>query len=169
MKNLPDRHYAALTGRERTVAAFAAMARDDKAELLRLKDTCPRKAYRMTDPDYSERMAALLDIALATEADLRGWAATATFFVWQGHDAAPAVACLRAIDAALDRFAAEQGIEPAHLRAASPPRHTLVTYWLREPVVAFWVGEPVPEPDEARIERELQMLREVWRMRVGDA
>ena len=160
MKQLHDRNYAALTGTERAAVALAALARDDDAELRRLKDTCPLKGYRITDPDYSDRIDALLTLTLATECDLRGWACVA---IWcsttQDGDPAPVIRHMLAIDTALDRFAAEQGIDPADLRRAGSPRHALVAHWL---------DEPAPEPDEAHIERELQGLRDYWRTRVEE-
>lgn len=160
MKKLPDRNYAALTGTERAAVAFAAMARDDDAELRRLKDTCPLKGYRITDPDYSDRIDALLTLTLATECDLRGWAIVATSCAaTTDRDPAPVIRHMLAIDAALDRFAAEQGIDPADLRRAGSPRHALVAHWL---------DEPAPQPDEAHIERELQGLRDYWRTRVEE-
>lgn len=157
MKQLPDRNYAVLTGAERATVALAALARDDNAELLRLKDTCPRKLYQITDPDYSDRMDALLTMTLATECDLRGWAAVACAAVAEDRDPALVVQCMRAIAVALDRFAIEQGIDPAHLRGVSVARHELV---------ACWLDHPAPAPTEAHIEAELRTLRDYWQKRV---
>ncbi len=156
-KHMPDRNYAALTGAERAIAAFAATARDDDAELLRLRDTCPRKLFRITDPDYSDRMDALLVMTLAAECDLRGWAAVACGAVAEDRDPALVVQRMHAIVTALERFATEQGIDPAHLRGVSVARHALV---------AFWLDEPAPAPTEAHIEAELQALRDYWQKRV---
>lgn len=160
MKRLPDRSYAALTGAERAAIALAALARGDDAEVARLKATCPHKLYRMTDPDYSDRVLTLLTFTLAAECDLRGWAAVAAVCAQHGRDLAPVLRRMHEIVAGLDRFAREQGIEPADLLAAGVPRHPLVEHWLEE---------PLPEPDdEAGIEAELQALRECWQAHVED-
>lgn len=154
---LHDRHYTTLTGAERTAVALAALARGDDAELARLKATCPRLLYKMTDPDYSDRVQTLLTLTLATECDLRGWALVAATCAQGDRDPAPVLRRMHEIVGGLERFAAEHGIDPAHLRAAGAPRHELVELWL---------DHLAPEPDEAAIEAETEALRQCWQVLV---
>lgn len=55
--------YDVFTPDERVKLALAAMGRGDNAELERLWSTCPRKAYRMPDAAFGDKMDAVLLIA----------------------------------------------------------------------------------------------------------
>ena len=50
-----SRHYDKLTAEERFRLVLEAKARDDTAELERLKRTCPTKTYSMSDAAYGDR------------------------------------------------------------------------------------------------------------------
>jgi len=57
MKNTLRKYDDVLTPDERFRLALAAMARDDKAEVHRLHDTCPRHTYIMQDVGFSDRFS----------------------------------------------------------------------------------------------------------------
>lgn len=71
MKRIKDNVYESLTPEQRVIAAVEAMARDDEQEIIRLKDTCPRYNYMITDPAYSETMQEIMAIAVAIQCDKR--------------------------------------------------------------------------------------------------
>src|SRR5215210_2610088 len=50
--------YDRLTAEERFRLVLEAAAREDEREAERLANTCPRKAYRINDPAFTERLRA---------------------------------------------------------------------------------------------------------------
>lgn len=64
--------YESLSPRQRIIAAMDAIARDDTAEIDRLKSTCPIKSYRQRDAAFSDTIEALFGAGLAAETVLRG-------------------------------------------------------------------------------------------------
>jgi hypothetical protein len=66
----PTAVYEALTPIQRVRAAFAAMARDDQAEIDRLRRTCPKKTYTQTDAAYADTMEHLISLSLAMSHDM---------------------------------------------------------------------------------------------------
>ncbi len=72
--NIPDKIYANLAPIERMRAAVLASARDDKEELQILKETCPKRTFLMTDPEYSEGMMKLFSLLLFIEYQLTTYA-----------------------------------------------------------------------------------------------
>lgn len=66
--------YENLTASQRVIAAMEALARNDDKEHERLLKTCPKKTYSMEDYEFTGKMNALHDLALAVECDLRGCA-----------------------------------------------------------------------------------------------
>ncbi len=63
MKKDLSKFYDTFTPDERVKLALAAMGRGDNEELKRLWSTCPRKAYRMQDAAFSDKMDAMMLIA----------------------------------------------------------------------------------------------------------
>ena len=72
--NIPDKIYANLTPAERIRATVLAEARNDEEELQILKETCPKRTFLMTDPDYSEGMANLHAVVFNVEHELSMYA-----------------------------------------------------------------------------------------------
>jgi len=66
-----ERQYSKLTPPERFTLAVSAMSRDDDVELSRLRDTCPRRVYRLSDTHYTDRMEQSFHVAAAVMLDLR--------------------------------------------------------------------------------------------------
>jgi hypothetical protein len=62
--------YERLTPEERFILDVEAMARGDKEESRRLVDTCPRRAYTMTDVAFSGRWLTTLELVLAMSVEL---------------------------------------------------------------------------------------------------
>lgn len=69
MKNALAKLYPALTPEERFKAMLAAFAREDEGEQVQLKNTCPMKNYKITDPDFGDRMSASQLLVMVTAAD----------------------------------------------------------------------------------------------------
>lgn len=68
-----ERQYPTLAPDERFRLAVAAVVRDDRGDLARLVDTCPRETWSLTQAAYRERIEALarvLNLAAVTIADL---------------------------------------------------------------------------------------------------
>ena len=152
MKQLPDRNYAVLTGAERATVALAALARDDNAEPLRLRTPARANSADHADRTISDRMDALLTMTLATECDLRGWAAVACLRSpgptrhWSCSACAPSPLPWTASPS-------DRALTRAHLRGVGVARHELV---------ACWLDHPAPAPTEAHIDAELRTLRDYW-------
>jgi hypothetical protein len=68
------RHYDALDAEERFRLAIEARARDD-VELDRLASSVPMVAYKISDPEYTDRVHASREVAAAVALDLRPLAA----------------------------------------------------------------------------------------------
>jgi hypothetical protein len=96
-----SRHYDALSGAERFVAAIEAMARGDEEEERRLDDACPRAAYTIDEPAYRDRMSHSFAAS-----------AIAAMSVVRDLDALRAVAAVRDVVAMFRAFVAE-GAEDA--------------------------------------------------------
>ena len=71
MKQIKDKVYETLTTEQRIIAAVEAIAREDKAELTRLKDTCPQYTYRISDPAYFKVMLEIIGLAVAINSDMK--------------------------------------------------------------------------------------------------
>ena len=136
---ISDTAYEALSPRQRIIAVVDAIARDDTAEIDRLKTTCPIKTYRQRDVAFTDTMEALDMAGLAVETDLRG---AALWWWWARTDPDCGIEVLQdmaAIEAAWLALLTEMGItSPA---AAAPPRHPLVVPLL----------ENAPEPVSERV------------------
>lgn len=130
--------YEALGPRQRLIAVMDAIARDDTAEIDRLKTTCPIKTYRREDAAFRDVMEGLCWAGLAVETDLRGAA-----LWWWGTRTDPdcgmveVLQDMAAIEAAWLALLTEMGITSP----ASPPRHPLVVPLL----------ENAPEPVSERV------------------
>ena len=72
MKTISNKSYENLTAEQRVRAAVAAVARGDESEVKRLRETCPKRTYRMNDAAFSDRLERLWSLSLAMECDLRG-------------------------------------------------------------------------------------------------
>lgn len=138
MTAIPDSVYTTLTPAERIRAAISASARQDTAELDRLRTTCRMRQFKITDPDYSEPLVRLSGLLMAHECEQRGLALSflSASRVGDEEDATERLAARATSDAALEQFAinqdslaafaANEGIDAADLRAMGPPPHPLV-------------------------------------------
>ena len=63
--------YGRFTAPERLTLTLQAMARNDEAEVLRLRDSCPRKDYSGNDIAFTERMDLLFDTMAVVCIDIR--------------------------------------------------------------------------------------------------
>jgi hypothetical protein len=156
--------YEQLTPSERVRAAVSATARDDMEELQRLKETCPKYLYKMTDPKYTDAMRHLFSMALAIELEIMSHVLNFYFNVLDHRmgtaDAGKSVWIVDPVDSALmgaatifkawNLFLEEQGIDPGEFAKTSPPRHPLVQSILQ-------VSEGMT--DDEQVERVLAELR----------
>lgn len=144
--NIRGTVYETLSPRQRIIAAMDAIARDDTAEIDRLKTTCPFRTYRQRDAAFSNAIEALFGAGLAVEADLRG----AALWWWAAPVPEQREALLQgmaAIEAAWLALMADMGISSP--TAAAPPRHPLVECLL----------EIAPEPESERVAEIYAVLK----------
>lgn len=85
MKTIPASLYENLTVRERIIATIAAEGRGDEAEVRRLVAACPKQAYQITDPAYTDTMQSLSCASMAVEADLRSLALRYFIYLYMKH------------------------------------------------------------------------------------
>lgn len=154
--SIPDKIYSNLSPAERIRAAVLARARDDEDELQTLKDTCPKRTFLMTDPDYSEGMANLFTLTLALELDLARYALdfqSARIHQsenrWDIQDGA--LKATASVVAAMDELFAEMGLDPLAMAKIGPPRHRLVS-------ATITVSEGEEDPD--LVAAHLEFMRE---------
>jgi hypothetical protein len=144
---ISDTAYEALSPRQRIIATIDAMARDDTAEIDRLKTTCPIKSYRREDAAFRDVFEGLRGAELAVEADLLS---EALWLIARHDDPECREATLQtmaAIEAAWLALLSDMGItSPA---GAAPPRHLLVAVLL----------ENAPEPEPERVAEYYAVLK----------
>ena len=145
--------YENLTPRQRIVACVEAEARCDKEEKRRLIKSCPKKTYVQTDLEFSESMEKLMVLAMAIEADLRGYALS--FFVGLRVD--PKNACKFLQDYSDTRAAwkitvSDMGIDPEIMKRAGPPP---------SPILEMIDGL-VPAPDRKKAEKLAADMKELF-------
>lgn len=85
MKSILASLYQKLTVRERIIATIVAEGRSDNAEVRRLVSSCPKQAYQITDPAFSDTMQSLSYASMALEADLRGLALRYFIYLYMKH------------------------------------------------------------------------------------
>jgi hypothetical protein len=144
--NIRGTIYEALSPRQRIIATMDAIARDDTAEIDRLKTTCPYRVYRQRDAAFIDALEALFGAGLAVEGDLRGAALSWWAHPVSGRDE-QLLQDMAAIEAAWQALLADMGI--TSLTAAAPPRHPLVARLL----------EIAPEPNSQRVEENFALLK----------
>jgi hypothetical protein len=98
-----SKHYDALSGAERFVAAIEAMARGDAAEEERLDASCPRRSYEIDEPAYRRRMSVSFTCA-----------AMACMSLLRDLDALRTVAVVREVAGVFRGFAAGTAEEAFH-------------------------------------------------------
>ena len=135
--------YESLSPRQRIIAAMDAIARDDTAEIDRLKSTCPVKSYRQRHAAFSDTIEALFGAGLALEAHLRGEALS----WWADERGAALLQSMATIKTAWLALLADMGITSP--TAAAPPRHPLVVALL---AIA-------PEPEAEKVAESYALLR----------
>jgi hypothetical protein len=169
MKTIKPMVYEALTPKQRVIATLEAEARDDRAEVRRLVQTCPKRTYRANDERYSGTMRGIVNLAIFLEMELRGIALAATYAMATDSPRLPALlAKMLALYTAWAQAFAAQGLDFALVETFTAP--------VRNPVVAFFLdmardiraldardmdgheaatGEPPPppcvEPDPAEV------------------
>ena len=145
--NIRGTVYEALSPRQRIIAAMDAIARDDTAEVERLKSTCPISTYRQRDAAFSDTVEALFGTGLAVEADLRG----AALWWWMvravPEQGGALLQNMAAIEAAWLALLADMGITSP--TAAAPPRHPLVVHLL----------DIAPAPESERVAEIYAVLK----------
>lgn len=163
--NIKPLIYEKLTARQRVIASFEALAREDEAEARRLIKTCRKKTYTMNDSAYVDRMEALHDIAMAVECDMRGMAICYLMEAWLGNRRgarpgafefqSPAIEFLQdmlSIRQAWHDVMKQEGIEPAIMeKAHASQRHCSVDWLLR-------IAEKMklkPDPETVAFYKEL--------------
>lgn len=151
--NIPHRIHQGLTAPERIRAAISAMARGDESELETLKTTCPKKSFLITDPDYSDAIQRLLELALAVESDLQRNALDflLSYRLEEYEMVSLARVSAHILEAAWSAFLDELGIPREEMAKAGPPRHHAVESIL---------GLAREEPDEKAVEFILNHIRE---------
>jgi hypothetical protein len=85
MKSMSANLYENLTVRERIIATIVAEGRGDDAEVRRLVSSCPKQAYQITDPAFSDTMQSLSYASMAVEADLRSLALRYFIYLYKKH------------------------------------------------------------------------------------
>lgn len=130
--NIPLKVYKYLSTPERIRAAVLASAREDEKELQVLKETCPKRAVLMTDPEYSEGMKNLFSLLLFVEYQLACCALDIQLAQRRERqkecDAEEsALQAAASIVAALHQLIVEMGLDPQAMAQIAPPRHSLVT------------------------------------------
>jgi hypothetical protein len=149
--NIPAKIYSNLSTPERIRAAVLASARDDKEELQILKETCPKKAFLMTDPEYTHGVVNLFSLLLGLELDLAFCALDFQMAGTKWDFQESALKAAASIVVALDQLIAEMGLDPQAMAKNAPPRHPFVTA-----TVTMSEGEADPE----LVEVHLQHMRE---------
>lgn len=129
MKTIPDSVYSSLTPAQRMAATISAIARGDESERERLKRTCEKHAYLITDPEYTNRMEKIMDVAMAIECEMRGYAIE--FFAASREEDADAqeaaIVKAQSVHVAWKEILIECGIDAGEMEKAGPPRHPFVT------------------------------------------
>ncbi len=122
MNKIASHIYKNLKPKQRIIASIEAAARGDESERIRLITSCPKKTYVQTDLEFSESMEKLMVLAMAIEADLRGYALS--FFVGLRVDPKNACKFLQDysdIRAAWNSTVSEMGINSDSMQKAGPP------------------------------------------------
>jgi len=145
--------YENLTPHQRVVAAFEAMARGDKEEEDRLRETCPFNDYQMRDTAFSSTMESLAACAVEIESFLKGQALSKASLELMGSDGVGDEFLLQSmvdLQTAWVAVLAEMGISDKTMRAAMPIRHYTVDCLLADapPPNAEAVGKFVAEIKE---------------------
>lgn len=137
---IQDSTYETLRPEQRVRAAVSATARGDDREIARLRETCPKYVYKMTDPAYADTMDKLMSLAAVIEADMRGHALDfATDMLERTRAKAKstppadveedrsdlALAYAAAVAEAWKRLLDELGIDRDEMERAGPPRHPM--------------------------------------------
>jgi hypothetical protein len=127
LKALNASLYERLTPQQRIIAAIEAEARDDRAELQRLVQTCPKKSYLMSDCAFSEGVQKLMLSSMMVELDLTRLTATYVLIAWLDKgDPDKCLDDMATIQAAWEEEVSEQGIDMAAMAKAGCPRHPIV-------------------------------------------
>lgn len=122
--------YTTLSARQRVAATLAALARNDDAEVARLRETCPPRRYIAAEESYPETMNKLRMATLRLDADLRGLAIDyLAANLPSGRETkhqARIISLFASTREAWHRQFREMQIDLAHLHAISGPQHDYV-------------------------------------------
>jgi hypothetical protein len=132
--NIPTKIYESLTAPERIRAAISATARDDDAEIARLRTSCPKLPFLVTDPAYAERMKRIIMLLMEFEGELRGYAIDYLRCnpIKEFLDERDAIfESIANMHAALRIYAEGEGIDFAELEVCGPPRHPIVAVMIK--------------------------------------
>jgi hypothetical protein len=145
--NIHGKVYEGLSNRQRIIAAMDAIAREDTAEVERLKSSSPIETYRQRGIAFSETIRALFETGLAVECDLSGAALSWWIVRATPEQSRELLKEMAAIEGGWQALLGDMGI--ASLTAAAPPRHQMVVLMLKM----------APEPEPERVEEIHEMLR----------
>ena len=146
--NILGKIYEGLSLSQRVIAAMDAIARDDTAEIERLKLTSPIKTYRERGIAFSGTMKALFAIGMAVECDLRGAALSWWMVRTIPEQSRELLQEMAAIEGGWQALLADMDI--ASPTAAAPPRHQMVVLLLKM----------ATEPKSDRVKEIHAMLRD---------
>lgn len=146
--NIKAQVYETLTPRQQVIAGIEASARDDDEELQRLKETCPKFNYKMTDPTYSMTMLLLMSTSVSIETDIRG---SLIYFLLailarKTDMAFEAAQDIANIQSGWHEFLETMGIDPAIMAKAGLPPHPLRKLFDK------FIPEPDPEESASHCE-----------------
>ena len=146
--NIHGKVYEGLSNRQRIIAAMDAIARDDTAEVERLKSSSPIETYRQRGIAFSETIRALFGTGLAVECDLTGAALSWWMVRAIPEQSRELLKEMAAIEGGWQALLGDMGI--ASPIAAAPPRHQMVVLLLKM----------ATEPESKRVKEIHAMLRD---------
>lgn len=162
MKNLPDKYYKNLTSRQRFIATWEAIGRDDEVEKKRLMDTTPSFSYSAADHVIRDSWDSVIAVSLGVEADIRGYALECIMELRSGETdlAISSMEKIKTLDASWNSLLQEIGLSHDAIRAARPQPHPFVEHLLS--IVQNYEPENDPGVDDyfGEVRRMIPLLQE---------
>lgn len=184
MKNNLGKYYDVINPEERFKLLLAALTRGDEDEAQKLRKTCPKKHYSMSDAAYSDRLEASRDVATAFTID----------WLCQEKNLSVSEACLIGVRHVLcassnsdTNYALEDALEQAIKITEGRLKAILVAFEtfcleIEAPFEQMLVWSPYAlewvearreqlakvEPDRETLKQSLNLLREYWTDKTKD-
>lgn len=152
MRKIAPTVYEDLTPRQRIVACVEAEARGDEMEKQRLISSCPKVKYLSNDARFSDKIEKLFSLAMAVEADLRGFALA--FLIGIRVDPKNAIQLLQPfadLRAAWNSVISQMGIDPGSMKKAGPPA---------SPILEL-IEDIIPKPNGAKSKKLADEMLEI--------